>query len=123
MLTGVDPPGDSAPLEGVKVTPDRRVVVDQARFPCELAASPTTARHCHPPCVLGHSVFATKCVGVRVSGEASHDQWTCTVLLGPLKINGVVDEQTRLGMVILTAVVPPGRSVPEAGVKVRPCAP
>lgn len=120
MLTVVEPPGESVPPAGLKVTPLRAVWTDQGRLPCELAVSLTVALHVQPPVPVGQVLPAVKVVGVTVSVGLPQLQGTWTVLAGPLKLKVKLAGHTLFGTEIVTEAFPPVGRTPLAGVKIIP---
>jgi hypothetical protein len=124
IITGIDCPGVSWPLAGLKLTPLRVLVADQLTVPCELAVSLTVTWHCKVlPVKEQAELVWSKLVGLTANvGGGGGDVQLHEMVTG---VSPSAPEKMKVPFwqgiaAIVTVCEPFGDNWPEAGLKVTP---
>lgn len=99
-VTCCDCPGESVPLDGLKVTPLGALDADQFKVPCEPEASAKVSVHIALPLLSGGQF--PPAVTVSVGGTQLHV--AVTVFAGPVKVK-LPPPQALLGIKILICIL------------------
>ena len=120
IVTVVDWPGESVPLDGLNCAALLSLEADHLRLPGELLSSDRVALHCQTV-VSDVQLFVSKLVGLAISigggGVQLHDEVMDFVPPDPEKVK-VAAWQAIEEMV--TSTDPPGDKVPFGGLKLTP---